>query len=92
MIYMPTLDVTRKVDLLRTGAATVWNIRTARRLGRRLQMYRPDVVHFHNRFPLLSPASFRLLSSRRRAIVTSLHDYINYRPFSVMAVGPNTAV
>jgi hypothetical protein len=52
MTYMPTQDVTRKVDLLRTGAPTVWNIRTARHLGRRLQMYRPDVVHFRNLFQL----------------------------------------
>jgi hypothetical protein len=75
MTYMPTPDVTRKVDLLRTGAATVWNIRTARHFGRRLQMYRPEVVHIHNLFPLLSPASLRIASSRRPAIVTRLQDY-----------------
>jgi hypothetical protein len=38
-------------------------------------MYRPDVVHFHNPFPRLSPASLRIVSSRRPAIVTSLHDH-----------------
>lgn len=48
MTYMPTPDVTRKVDILRTGAATVWN---------------------------MSPASLRIASSPRPAIVTSLHNY-----------------
>jgi hypothetical protein len=48
MKYMPTPDVTRKVDLPRTGAATVWN---------------------------MSPASLRIASSRRPAIVTSLQNY-----------------
>jgi hypothetical protein len=38
-------------------------------------MYRPDVVHFHDLFPLLSPASLRIASSGRPAIVTSLHNY-----------------
>ena len=75
MTYVPTPEVTRKVDLLRTGAATVWNIRSARRLGRLLQKYRPDVVHFHNLFPLLSPASLRIASSRQSAVVMTLHNY-----------------
>jgi glycosyltransferase involved in cell wall biosynthesis len=75
MPYVPTPEVTGKVDLLRTGAATVWSIRATRHLGRLMQKYRPDVVHFHNLFPLLSPASLRIASSRRSAVVMTLHNY-----------------
>jgi hypothetical protein len=55
-------------------------------------MYRPEVVHFHNPYPLLSPASLRIVSSRRPAIVTEPAQLFNYGPVSVLAVGPNSAV
>jgi hypothetical protein len=40
------------------GAATPWNPFAARAFGRLLRETRPDVVHVHNFFPLVSPAVF----------------------------------
>jgi glycosyltransferase involved in cell wall biosynthesis len=36
---------------------------------------RPDVVHFHNTFPLISPAAYAAASASGAAVVQSLHNY-----------------
>jgi len=42
------------VAMLRTTVETVWSPSAARRFERELDEFRPDVVHVHNLFPLLS--------------------------------------
>jgi len=41
----------------------------------RTQRFAPDVVHFHNTFPLVSPAAFRAARGSGAAVVASLHNY-----------------
>jgi hypothetical protein len=36
---------------------TVWSLEGARRVRRATERFRPEVVHVHNTFPLLSPAA-----------------------------------
>lgn len=64
---------------LATGAlSTPWNPFAARRLRALLIRERPDVLHVHNPFPLLSPAVFHAARGLSVATVWTLH---NYRPF-----------
>jgi glycosyltransferase involved in cell wall biosynthesis len=58
-------------------ARVVWSPRGAGLVRDAIDRHRPDLVHFHNTFPLLSPAA--LWSARRsgRAVVKTLH---NFRP------------
>ncbi len=46
---------------IRGGLATPWNPFEARRMRAAVAAFRPDVVHVHNTFPLLSPAVFRAI-------------------------------
>src|SRR5688500_15165326 len=43
----------------RAAAKAVWNREAAREVTDRIHRFRPDVVHVHTPFPLLSPAVFR---------------------------------
>ncbi|HLX86985.1 MAG TPA: glycosyltransferase family 4 protein [Acidimicrobiales bacterium] len=45
---------------------TVWSPSSARAFGQRLDEVRPDVVHLHNTFPLLSPSL--AMAAHRRAV------------------------
>jgi len=56
-------------------ANVVWNPASARALRRVLATTRPDVVHLHNLFPLLSPSV--LLACRREhvPVVITIHNY-----------------
>lgn len=64
---------------LRSGlglaARTVWSSEGYRRVRRAVRATRPDVVHVHNTFPLLSPAVH--VAARREGVPTiqTLHNY-----------------
>lgn len=60
----------------------VWSREGQRLVREAISRIRPDVVHFHNTFPLLSPSA--LLAARRAgvAVVQTLH---NFRPLCPVA-------
>lgn len=60
---------------LRAGAKAVWNVEAAREAGRRIAQFRPDVVHVHTPFPLMSPSVFRAAHAAGVPAVTTLHSY-----------------
>ena len=62
---------------LRLALETVWSVRAARLVRRRLRDAPVDVVHVHNTFPLLSPSIYRPVRASGAAVVQTLH---NYRP------------
>ncbi len=53
----------------------VWNVPATRELHRLITRFRPDVVHVHTPFPLLSPAVFRTASRMGCPAVTTVHSY-----------------
>ena len=40
-----------------------------------LDAWHPDVVHFHNIWPFLTPSAMRIAQSRGAAVVATLHNY-----------------
>jgi glycosyltransferase involved in cell wall biosynthesis len=60
---------------VRAAVKTVWNVEAGRALADRIAAFRPDVVHVHDPYPLLSPAVFRV--SRRAGVpsVVTQHAY-----------------
>jgi hypothetical protein len=48
---------------------TIWNRSMAKRLAAVVQEHRPEVVHFHNTFPLTSPAAYRAARRLGPAVV-----------------------
>jgi glycosyltransferase involved in cell wall biosynthesis len=59
----------------RLALETVWSPGSARKLGQVLREFRPDVAHFHNTFPLISPAAYYACQSADVAVVQTLHHY-----------------
>jgi len=60
---------------IKLGVATVWNFDAARRLESFVKQTKPDVVHFHNTFPLISPAAYRAVRQSGAAVVQTLHNF-----------------
>jgi glycosyltransferase involved in cell wall biosynthesis len=58
-------------------ARVVWSRDGARTVRRAIAGFRPDVVHAHNTFPLLSPAALRAAHGSGVRVVQTLH---NFRP------------
>lgn len=56
-------------------AGVVWSRRGARQLDAALRAFRPDVVHVHNVYPLLSPAVLWGCARNRVPCVVTFHNY-----------------
>jgi glycosyltransferase involved in cell wall biosynthesis len=63
------------VGKLRLAADTVWSPAGARAVAAAAEQFQPDVVHFHNTFPLISPAAYQAAREHGAAVVQSLHNY-----------------
>jgi glycosyltransferase involved in cell wall biosynthesis len=53
----------------------LWSRRSAQDLARTLAAFRPDVVHIHNVFPLLSPSVLGSCASAEVPCVVTLHNF-----------------
>lgn len=78
-------DVVRRLGRFGTilaAAAVPWNVFATRDLNNVCRIFKPDIVHIHNTFPIISPAAVRV-ARRYAPVVMSLH---NYRPFCPAAI------
>jgi glycosyltransferase involved in cell wall biosynthesis len=60
---------------LRLAAKTVWNHDAYREFKALVAQARPDVCHFHNTFPLMSPAVLYAARERDVPVVLTLHNF-----------------
>ena len=56
-------------------ARVVWNPDSRRALSAELARFRPDVVHVHNTFPLLSPSVLHACRDAGVPLVATIHNY-----------------
>lgn len=57
------------------AGATIWNKAAYRELRAIIQEERPQVAHFHNTFPIISPAAYYAAKAEGVAVVQTLHNY-----------------
>jgi glycosyltransferase involved in cell wall biosynthesis len=63
------------LGIIAAGIETVWSAAAARELAALLAKEKPDVVHFHNIFPLVSPAAYYACADAGVPVVQTLHNY-----------------
>jgi glycosyltransferase involved in cell wall biosynthesis len=66
----------------RLGARAVWSPAALRHVRGLIERHRPQILHCHNLYPMLSPAVFRAARERDTRVVVTLH---NYRMFCLPA-------
>jgi len=57
------------------AARTIWNPATYSEMRALLRHERPDVCHFHNTFPIMSPSVFYAARAEGVPVVATLHNY-----------------
>ncbi|MEN9416477.1 MAG: hypothetical protein RI988_97 [Pseudomonadota bacterium] len=60
---------------LRTAADALWSRRTTREVGELLHRWRPDLVHAHNTFALISPSLHWAARHAGVPVVQTLHNF-----------------
>ncbi|HEX4329632.1 MAG TPA: glycosyltransferase [Burkholderiales bacterium] len=71
------------ISAARLAAGTVWSTRTTADVGDIIGRFRPDVIHAHNTFPLISPSLYYSAAAHRVPVVQTLH---NFRLFCAQAM------
>lgn len=56
-------------------AASLWNVRSARRVSAVVEQLRPDIAHVHNTWFALSPSVVTALRRHRVPVVMTVHNY-----------------
>lgn len=54
---------------------TLWNSKVYRDVRKLIQEKKPEVAHFHNTFPLISPSAYYAAKDEGVAVVQTLHNY-----------------
>ena len=60
---------------IRVAMETFWSEKTIRDIQRIHERFRPDVIHVHNTFPVVSPSVYWIASRLGVPIVQTLHNY-----------------
>ena len=68
-------DTIADMGALAAASKAVWNSSVYDELRRTIRKHRPDVAHFENIFPLVSPAAYYACRSQRVPVVQTLHNY-----------------
>ena len=63
------------VEKVHLASRTSWSGRAFRDLRDILARESPDVAHFHNTFPLISPSAYYACSAANIPVVQTLHNY-----------------
>lgn len=80
----------RKRKLALLPIETVWSRVTYRELEEVIAENRPEVAHFHNTLPLVSPSAYYACQQRNVAVVQTLHNYRFVCPGANLSRGERT--
>lgn len=63
------------LEKARLGLNTLWSIESYRELKELIRRERPQVAHFHNTFPLISPGAYAACTDLGIPVVQTIHNY-----------------
>lgn len=73
--YTVSNDHIEGMNSLILAWSTLWNKAIARELRKLIQKAKPDIIHFHNTFPIISPAAYYAAKAENIPVVQTLHNY-----------------
>jgi len=73
-VYEDHNDRILQLSKWKVAISFLWNMDSARRFERKVKEFCPDIVHFHNIFPLISPSVYGVCWKNKIPMVQSLHN------------------
>src|SRR5258705_1690344 len=68
-------DAVDAMGHMQLAARTIWSRAAYRELRDLFQAHRPQIAHFHNTFPLMSPAAYYAARAENVGVVQTLHNF-----------------
>jgi glycosyltransferase involved in cell wall biosynthesis len=63
------------ISRLRLASRTIWSRTAFRELRELFRTHRPQIAHFHNTFPLISPAAYYAARAENVRVVQTVHNF-----------------
>jgi len=73
--YRQSNDAIKEMSNTALAWTTIWSSKSADDIAKLCDSFRPDLIHVHNTFPLISPALYWLATARKIPIVQTLHNF-----------------
>jgi glycosyltransferase involved in cell wall biosynthesis len=74
-LYSQHNDALKNMSRANAAATTIWSQRTGADMDALCERFRPDVMHAHNTFPLISPAVYYAAGRHGVPVVQTLHNF-----------------
>jgi glycosyltransferase involved in cell wall biosynthesis len=75
LLFQASNDEVNGVNPLVLLGNTIWNRQKYEELRELLRRERPDIMHVHNTFPVISPAAYYAANAEKVPVVQTLHNY-----------------
>lgn len=83
-LYRASNEQVNGVNPLVLLGETIWNRQTHQELRTLMQRERPNIVHVHNTFPVISPAAYYAANEEQIPVVQTLHNYRTLCPSAIL--------
>ncbi len=83
-LYHASNDQVNGANPLVLLGETIWNRQTHQELRTLMQRERPNIVHVHNTFPVISPAAYYAANEEQIPVVQTLHNYRTLCPAATL--------
>lgn len=74
-LYTRSNDEISDISPLKLARQTLWSSHTMDAIAETIRRFRPDVIHSHNTFPLISPALYWAAAQAGVPVVQTLHNF-----------------
>ena len=68
-------DTVGEISRMRLSGRAIWSGAAHKEIRSLCRKERPDIVHFHNTLPLISPSAYHAAKAEGAAVVQTLHNY-----------------
>ncbi|MUG96764.1 glycosyltransferase [Scytonema sp. UIC 10036] len=75
LVEVTNKDITNHWSKVTAGISAIYSHSAKQRVSKEIEHFRPDVVHVHNFFPLLSPSIYDACLENQLPVVQTLHNY-----------------
>ncbi|HXF63698.1 MAG TPA: glycosyltransferase family 4 protein [Caldilineaceae bacterium] len=73
--YIETNQRIEQMSPVSVAFQTIWSLPSYQRIRQTLAECKPDIVHFHNTFPLISPAGYHACRAVGVPVVQTIHNF-----------------
>ncbi len=74
-IYRQHNNALKTVSMPKAVADTIWSGDSVTGLTSVINRFRPDIVHFHNTFPIISPSAYWAVRDAGLPVIQTLHNF-----------------